>query len=131
MNTGEVKRAVRVAERVRQELADRLRELRDPRLEGATVTGTVLTDDLQLAKVHVRVLAEDPTSVDARRRKELLKGFEAAAPRLRRELAQSLKLRYAPQLKFFYDEGLEAAGRVEELLREIDHDKKQSQDDDA
>lgn len=130
MATGEVKRAVRVAERVRHELADLLRNLRDPRLEGATISTTSLTDDLQLAKIYVRILTENPESIDARRKKELLRGFEAAAPRLRRDLSQALKLRYAPQLRFYYDEGVEASGRVDELLREIEEDRKRVGEDD-
>lgn len=123
MTTGEVKRAVRVAERAREELAATLRGLRDPRLAGAMVTRVEMTDDLQLAKVHVRVLGVGD-EVDARRKKDLLKGLDAASPRIRREVTHAMALRYAPTFKFYYDEGVEAASRVEELLREIDEEKK-------
>ena len=127
MSNGEVKRAVRVSERVRAELANILRSLRDPRLQNVTITNVVMTDDLQLAKVYVRVLgvAEE---ADARRKKELLRGLDAAGPRLRREVSQATGLRYAPTLKFYYDEGVEAATRVEEILREIDEEKKRTGD---
>ncbi len=125
MTTGEVKRAVRVAERVREELAACLRSLRDPRLEGAMTTRVEMTDDLQLAKVYVRAMGV-ADAVDARRKKELLRGLDAASPRIRREVTAAVALRYAPTFKFYYDEGVEAASRVEELLREIDEEKKRA-----
>jgi ribosome-binding factor A len=120
---GEVKRAVRVAERVREELAAVLRTLRDPRLLGALVTRVEMTDDLQLAKVYVRVMEAGP-GADAQRRKELLRGLDAASARIRRDVTSAVSLRYAPTFKFYYDEGVEAASRVEELLREIDEEKR-------
>ena len=111
----EVKRSVRVAERLRQEVALGLRGLRDPRIAGAFVTRVELTDDLQLARVHVR-LEHD---ADAQAKKKLLMGLGAATSRLRRDAGRALGLRYTPDLRFFYDDGQDAAARVEELLREI------------
>jgi ribosome-binding factor A len=120
MQNGEVKRAVRVAGRVKEELARQLAELRDPRLEGAIVSRVEMTDDLQLARVYVRGLA----TLDEKGRKALLKGFEAATPRIRREVTRAVALRYSPNLRFFFDEGQDAETRVAQLLREIDDEKK-------
>jgi ribosome-binding factor A len=115
------KRSVRVAERLREELSSQLRELRDPRLEGAIVSRVEVTDDLQLARVHVRrLVAQDPAAgVDAKEKKALLAGFEAASKRLRREVAERMGLRYAPNLRFHYDDAPDAVNRIEELLREV------------
>jgi ribosome-binding factor A len=124
---GEVKRAVRVSERVREELANILRGMRDPRLQNVTITNVVMTDDLQLAKVYVRALGV-ADQIDERRKKEVLRGLEAAGPRLRRDVSHATGLRYTPTLKFYYDEGVEAATRVEEILREIDEEKKRTGD---
>lgn len=118
--TGEIKRAVRVAGRVQQELAMLLRGLRDPRIEGVAVTRVEMTDDLSLARVYVR---RELGSDDPRDRRVLIKGLEAAAGRLRRDVARGLALRYAPNLRFYFDEGLEAASRVEEILREIEQER--------
>jgi ribosome-binding factor A len=118
--TGEIKRAVRVAGLVQQELATLLRGLRDPRVDGVAVTRVEMTDDLSLARVYVRrELAGD----DPKDRRSLLKGLEAASGKLRREVARGVALRYAPNLRFYYDEGLEAANRVEEILREIEQER--------
>jgi ribosome-binding factor A len=116
-----VKRAARVAELMHKELAALLRGLSDPRLTGAMITRVELTDDLQSAKVYVRAGHgnDDPGA-----RRALVRGFEAASRRLRGELTRALSLRYAPTLRFYFDEGLEAASRVDELLREIEQERK-------
>jgi ribosome-binding factor A len=114
--SGAVKRASRVAERMREAMAAALRSMRDPRIEGALVSRIELTDDLQLASIYVRreLGADD---VDARRR--MLRGLEAASGRLRRDVSHTMDLRYAPTLRFFYDDAPDAVTRVEEILHEI------------
>jgi ribosome-binding factor A len=126
MAAGEVKRSVRVGERMLEELAIALLSLRDPRLSGASITRVEVTDDLRFARVFVRcaVTAESADPAGQAARRTLLKGFDAASPRLRRIVTQAVGLRFAPELRFLYDEGLEATGRVEELLREIDTERR-------
>lgn len=116
--TGEVKRSARVASRLQEELAGALRSLGDPRIAGVVLSRVEVTDDLQNARVYVRhptVAAGDQGGA----RKALLRGLEAASGRLRRDVARAVALRYAPTLRFFYDDGPDAVNRVEELLREI------------
>lgn len=122
---GGVKRSVRVAERVREALAQALaRNLRDPRLADAVITRVEMTDDLQLARVHVRLLAviDDPEQ-DRAARKQLLAGLGAATNVLRKRVGESLDLRRLPELRFFYDEGVDASDRVGALLAEIARDE--------
>jgi ribosome-binding factor A len=119
--SGPVKRATRVAGRLRAELSAALRGLSDPRVQGVLVTRAELTDDLQSAKVFVRRELGAP-SVEERR--ALVKGLEAASNRLRREIARALALRYAPTIRFYYDDAPDAVTRVEEILREIKDDEK-------
>lgn len=116
------KRAVRVAERVREEIAKALvRELGDPRLSLAVVIRVDMPDDLSLANVKVRLASGGE---DEAARKRLLKGLTAAAGLLRKRVGQNVGLRRAPELRFFYDEGQDASSRVEELLLEISRDRK-------
>jgi ribosome-binding factor A len=110
-----VKRATRVAGRIQEELAAAVRGLNDPRVVGVIVARAEVTDDLQLAKVYVR----HELGAGADGQKAMLRGLEAASGRLRRDVAQALKLRYAPTLRFYYDEGQDAMQRIEELLREV------------
>jgi ribosome-binding factor A len=115
------RRPARVAERVRDVLAEVLvRVVRDPRLKNLTVTDVEITDDLRMVRVGVRTLEPE---VSEPRRKEILKGLESASGALRREVTARAQLRYAPELRFRYDEGGEAQTRVDELLAEIAREK--------
>lgn len=120
------KRAARVAEELRQEIAAELRTLRDPRLAGVLVSRVEIDAALQRARVYVR---HTPLSAEAPRpslgmddpaaRREVLNGLAAASGRLRREVARRMALRSAPALSFYYDEGPDEQRRIEEILREI------------
>ena len=112
------KRADRVGEALRSELTAMLARgtIRDPGVQDAIVTQVRLTDDLRQARVYVRLLATEPLPAQ---RQALLDGLQRAAPFIRRELAPLLKLKYQPELKFFWDEGLDKAARIEELLKDI------------
>jgi ribosome-binding factor A len=114
-------RAVRVAQRLQEELASVLPSLRDPRVAGAVVSRIELSEDLSFARIYVRagLVAAPP---DDAGKKTFLKGLAAATPRVRRSVAEALDLQKAPELRFVYDDGLEHANRVEELLREIAED---------
>jgi ribosome-binding factor A len=114
-----VKRATRVAGRMQEELSGALRELEDPRLRGVLVSRVELTDDLQSARVYVR---RELGGADARAVKTTLDGLRAASSRLRKVAGQGLGLRYMPELRFFYDDSLDAVTRIEELLEEVKRD---------
>jgi ribosome-binding factor A len=119
-----VKRSVRVAERVREEIARALvRDLGDPRLSNAVITRVEMPDDLQLARVLVRLAVGND---DAAARKRLLAGLAAASGLLRKRVGKNVGLRRAPELRFQYDDGQDASARVEELLREIQGDAAKS-----
>jgi len=111
------KRSQRVASRMREELMLLLRGMNDPRLGGAVITRIELTDDLAFARVFVRQELLD--APDAGAQKRMLRGFEAASGRLRQQVGKGMSLRHAPELRFLYDDGQDAATRVEEILREI------------
>jgi ribosome-binding factor A len=113
----EVKRASRVAARVREELAMLLsREVRDPRAAGAIVTRVEMTDDLRQARVYVRTLQGEGGE-------QVIAALTRAATMLRREVTHRVKLRSAPELRFFYDEQQDAVTRIEELLEEVRKDR--------
>jgi ribosome-binding factor A len=116
----EVKRSARVAARIREELATVLgRDVRDPRVSGVVVARVEMPDDLRSARVYVRMLEGGD---DAARRAEALTGLARASSMLRREVAQRVGLRHAPDLRFYYDEAQEKVNRIETLLAEIRRD---------
>jgi ribosome-binding factor A len=113
------KRSDRVGERIRAELMEMISRgaFRDPGLASCYVTEVKLTNDLRHARVYVRSLLTEVSEAD---RENVIAGLGRASAYIRRELAPRLKLKYHPELKFFWDDNVDRARRVEELLHEIE-----------
>jgi ribosome-binding factor A len=112
-----VKRSKRVSERIREEISRILmRDLSDPRLTHAMITEVTMPDDLESARVKVRLAAGGN---DQASRKRLLDGLRAASGLIRKAVGKNLSLRRSPELRFDYDEGQDAADRIDEVLAEI------------
>ncbi|HEY6459808.1 MAG TPA: 30S ribosome-binding factor RbfA [Polyangiaceae bacterium] len=115
-------RVRRVEKGLREELASLLAgAVKDPGAAGAIVTRVEVTKDLRSAKVFIRLLEGGD---DAERRRAVLAALGRASGMLRREVGHALSLRHAPELRFTYDEGLDATNRVEQILAEIASEKK-------
>lgn len=117
-------RPVRVAAQLRQEIARLLnRDFTDPRLEGLVISQAWISSDLQLAKVYFRIATTDVgVALDARK-KDADKALVGANGRLRKAVTARLGLRVAPELKFLYDDGLDARSRIDQLLDEVKRDR--------
>lgn len=101
----------RVDEAVRAVLSDVItQELKDPRVGFVTVTGVKTSPDLRHARVYVSVLG------DADTRDESLVGLRSAHGFLQARVASELRLKHTPTLEFAYDDTVERAMRLEELL---------------
>lgn len=110
---GPSRRVERVAGEIQRLLGTLLvQRVSDPRLTDVVVTRVKMTPDLRLAKVAVHSLAVDGGDTRA-----ILAGLEAAASFFKREVAASLGLRFTPDLRFYWDEQLDEARRIDALLR--------------
>lgn len=117
------KRSVRVADRLREELTEEIaRELRDPRVSDIIITRVEMPDDLSFARVLVRLVTGPG---DAHTRKQALAGLVAASGRLRKGVGARIGLRRTPELRFYWDDGLDASERVSDLLAEIERERKE------
>lgn len=103
----------RVSEAVKEILADRLADAKDPRIGFVTVTDVRMATDLKSAEVFFTVLPDDEET-----RATTLEGLASATPLLRRELGSRLRLRHTPALHFTHDPVPEQGRRIEELLRQ-------------
>ncbi|HKV55756.1 MAG TPA: 30S ribosome-binding factor RbfA [Candidatus Binataceae bacterium] len=113
MAEGDSRRPGRVGEMVLRELSQLLlRDLKDPRLRGITLTQVRMSDDLRHGRVFFSHLQGRTHAAEA------VKGFRSAGGFIRRQIGRALQLRYTPELDFEFDPGIESAARVEELLRE-------------
>jgi ribosome-binding factor A len=114
MVTGGGKRATRVAELLREQIAlILLHKSHDPRLHEMTITGVEMSPDLKQARVFY-LLREgaDEAAVKAALKKAL--GF------IKQELAREHLLRVMPELFFLPDTGLDKAARIDELLHKLE-----------
>lgn len=111
------RRVERLNEQLRREMTEILRrEVKDPRVGLVTITRVRVAPDLTLA----RVLVEIPSSADEA---ETLTGLAAAAPFVRHELGQRLRVRRVPELRFEPDHTLDHARHIERLLGEALNDQ--------
>jgi ribosome-binding factor A len=107
------RRTKRLGALIQAELAELLlRRVKDQRLEGVVVTGVDVAPDLSQAKVHFSVY-------DRARTTDALAGFNAAAPFLRRELANRLRLKTMPRLVPAVDESMARAAHLDQVIRRV------------
>jgi ribosome-binding factor A len=116
------RRTLRVAGLVQSHLTTALaRELGDPELATLVVSHVDVSADLSIVTARIRRLSiEDGPEA----RQSVLTRLRRATPRLRRALGPALKLRRVPDLRFIYDTGEDARGRVDALLAEIEREKR-------
>lgn len=107
------KRAVRVGDLMREEIADiLLHKVKDPRVGFVTVTGVELSDDLRHAKVFVSIYKDEE-------KETTLKAIEVAKGFIRRELGKRMSLRFIPELFFRLDKSIEYGAKIDRILKEI------------
>lgn len=106
-------RIERVNELIKEVLSELvLTEIKDPRIGLVTITGVRVTNDLSSAKVLFSVMGDEAQRV------ETLKRLKAASPFLRRVLVRHMDVRVAPELRWSYDDSLDRAFRIEQMLRD-------------
>jgi len=108
------KRAMRVADQIRMEVAEIImRRTRDPRVSDVTVTDVELTNDLRLARVYATTLQDGQAEADA------FEGLAKASGFIRAELGRRLQLRYTPELIFQKDLSGPQGDRIWSLLEQV------------
>lgn len=117
----EFTRAQRVGELVHHALAQYIQqELPYGPFGLITVSRVIMSPALDHAKVYITVLNEEKEHID-----EALELLEENNKALRHMLAQNLKLRIAPHLRFYYDSSISRARKLNSLINEaIESDKK-------
>ena len=102
----------RINDDIQRILADRLRQVKDPRVSDQgmiTITRVDTTGDLRYAKVWLSVYG-------LKDEKEFKKGLKSASGWLRRELGSTLKLVYTPELVFEVDHSIEYGAKISGIL---------------
>ena len=109
-----MRRPERLAEALKIEIAEVVGfELDDPRVQTATVTDVVVSENIRDAKVYVLVEGSEDEI------KQALKSLQNAATFVRQQVAMRLDLRHAPLLHFVRDTAEENASRVGKILDDL------------
>ena len=105
----------RINEDIQRVLSDRLRSVKDPRVQQGmiSVVSVDTSGDLRWCKVYLSVYGLQ----DAR---EFKKGIRSASGWLRRELGSALSLRYTPELVFVLDDSIAHGARISKVLDELE-----------
>ncbi len=114
------RRIEQVAEQIQHILSAVIqRELKDPRVGFATVTGVDVSADLSHARVRVSVLGDDV------QKDETLQALNHAKGYLRRRVADELRhMRTVPALRLQLDDSLDYTMHIEDLLTDIEHERR-------
>ncbi|RMH18713.1 MAG: 30S ribosome-binding factor RbfA [Gammaproteobacteria bacterium] len=106
-------RTRRIASEIRKQLAELLQhEADDPAFQGVTLTAARVSRDLSCATIYFTLMGEHEQDAG----KEVMQKLQHAAGYLRRQIARGMKIRTVPQLRFFYDESIERASKIENLI---------------
>lgn len=112
-------RVGRVAELILREVNDiLLSDIRDPRVQGITITDVDLTGDLQEATIYYSTLNTDDET-----KKETQEGLDKATGLIRKELGARMTTYHTPEIHFKRDESVERGNRIEELLNQIKNEE--------
>ncbi len=119
----EFSRSQRMAEQIRRELAEIVRdELKDPRMGLCSFTAVKLSRDLSHAVVYCTVL-------DEALREGTLETLNHATGFIRSQIASRIRARTVPVLKFINDDSVERGEAMEALISKAIKSDRQHHDD--
>lgn len=117
-------RPEKVAEQIHKEVTQLLMyNIKDPRVAPVIITGVKVSRDISEARIYFTV-------TDAKLEKKPAElGLKSAAPYIRHELSQLMRLRFIPVIKFQYDESVSYGQKIDSLLRQVRDDLNDSSAD--
>ncbi|MGD9898422.1 MAG: 30S ribosome-binding factor RbfA [Calditrichaceae bacterium] len=91
-------------------------KVKDPEKGMITLTNVKISPDLKIASVYYTVLGDDE------QKEKTARALKRSASFIRNELRPIITARWLPELRFFYDESIEYAARINSLLKKIEND---------
>lgn len=104
----------RMAEDIKRELTDILRDVKDPRVDKLlTVVRVDLSNDMSHCKVYISCFE------GIEKAQQSVEGLTSAAGFIKRELFHRLHMRKSPDLKFIADDSIAHSADINQMLREL------------
>lgn len=106
-------RTEKVASVIMEALSEPLRKIASEIRAGLiTVTSVKMSPDLQIAKVYVSAIGGKASIAD------VLQAIDAEKHIIRKHVASVVQLRFAPELRFFRDETMDAMEQIQQLVEQ-------------
>lgn len=104
----------RINDAVKEEAAQILRDVKDPRIASSlvSITAAKVSGDLKFATIYFSVLGSDEA--------EIGKALNGMAGFFRSELARRINLRITPQITFKFDGSAEYGANISSILKKLD-----------
>lgn len=117
-------RLARTNDDIQIALSSLLREIKDPRVQQGmiSVNRVETTGDLRYCKVWLSVMG-------MKDEKDFSRGLKSASGWLRRELANSVKLRYTPELVFEIDHSIEYGAHINQMINSLEIKRDEGESD--
>ena len=103
-------RSYRVADQIQRDVAELIRDLKDPRVGMVTINSVEITPDYAHAQVYFSVLVGDAEDCQA--------GLNEAAGFIRNGLFKRLQIHTVPTLHFHFDRTTERAADLSALINQ-------------
>lgn len=108
------RRVQKAAEAIREVVSMAiLADLKDPRIEGVTVTFVEVSPDMRNAKVHVSIMGDDTAQ------RLCLQGLQSSAGYLQQKISRRIDTRYTPRIRFEIDMGVKTSIAIAKMLGEV------------
>ncbi len=118
------KKQLRAAEQVQEILSELIQfEVSDPRLQAVTVMDVRIDRELMYADVYVNSMDGEEA------REEVMAGLDKASGFLRFNLGKRANMRQVPELRFKWDNTLERARQISELIESLDIPEEKTEED--
>ena len=116
-------RSNRIADQIQRDVAELIRDLKDPRIGMVTISHVEVTPDYAHAKVFFSLLIGNPEDTEA--------GLNESAGYLRNSLFKRLQIHTVPTLHFHFDRTTERAAELNALINRAVADKAKDGDEPA
>ena len=109
-------RTDRVGMEIKREINEILqKKVRDPRVQGVTITDVQMVGDLSMAKVYYTIMSDLASD-----NQKAQIGLEKATGTIKRELGRKLTLYKIPDLFFEKDQSIEYGNKIDQMLRALE-----------
>lgn len=108
-------RVGRLQQEIQREVDDiLLKRVRDPRVQGVTITGVKATGDLQQATIFYSILSDEEAD-----KENVQNGLDKATGLIRGELGHRLSIYVTPEIHFELDKSIQYGSKIDELINKL------------